>query len=273
MSLPFQQTLSPLAAAATGSDPFGLGGQQIMPGGRTPIEPTGVTPTSQTPTAPTPPTVSSSTPPSSSTSNNAPNPNDPLSNYGGYDLTTDPVLQMVQASTTAANSMAQATALRQQEQLLLAYGDPTLASAVLGANDPIVAALQKGNPESTLSMLGRQHDQQVTNFDTGLDPSLTFSGYRVKQEGLLNQNYLDALANAAASVQTGLGGIGDNLNNALAGDNTTLQNAIADAYARAVAAALTNPPAPDAPPTYTPPGPGDLDPWLAAYLARTGGGS
>lgn len=162
--------------------------------------------------------------------------------YSQYDLNSDPVLQQVNAITALADQNAQAAALRNREQLLLNYGDPALTASLLGANDPYVQAAGQ-NQESTLAQLLRSYHHGLQNFDTNLDPSLAFSGYRVGQEGLIGQSYQDTLAQAAAGIQSGLGGITDQLNHQLEADNAQRAQALADAYQRAVQNALANPPA------------------------------
>lgn len=161
---------------------------------------------------------------------------------GQYDLSADPVLQQVQAAVTLGDQQANTQALKARAQLLLQYGDPTLAATILGANDPMVKAAG-ANPESTLSLLKRGYSQGLANFDNTLDPSLIFSGARIHGEGLLGQDYQDRLAQAAASVQAGLSGINDNLSSALMSDRDRLNAALADAYNRELQNALANPPA------------------------------
>jgi hypothetical protein len=161
---------------------------------------------------------------------------------GQYDLSADPVLQQVQASIERANADAGASALRNREQDLEQYGDSGLASSVLGAHDPMVQAAGQ-NQESTLALLKRGYEQGLSNFDNNLDPSLLFSGARIKDEGLLGQDYQDRKSAAAAQIQSELGSITDAYNNAIEGNQGTLDNALADAYARAVQSALLNPPA------------------------------
>lgn len=161
---------------------------------------------------------------------------------GQYDLSADPVLQQIQASIARANADAGASALRAREQDLLQYGDSGLAASVLGANDPMVQAAGQ-NQESTLALLKRGYDQGLWNLDNTMDPSLAFSGARIKGEGQLGQGYQDRKAAAAAQIQAELGQITDAYNNALEGNQSQLDSALADAYARAVQAALTNPPA------------------------------
>lgn len=189
------------------------------------------------PSMPSIPKPPSSTPPSPSTSNNAPG-------GGGsgsapppsFDLNADPVLQQVQAQMASSNSMAQSSALSQEEQALLQLGDPALAASILGANDPMLAAIGN-NPESQYAQLHRQYGQQLRQFDTTIDPSLVNSGYRVEQEGNMAQGLQDALSQAASGFQNQYQGIQNQLAQTLAGNADTLSQAWSDAYNRAIARA------------------------------------
>jgi hypothetical protein len=106
-----------------------------------------------------------------------------------------------------------------------------------------MVAAAGANPESTLARLKRGYDQGLWSYDNTLDPSLLYSGARIRGEGDLGQGYQDNLASAAAAIQSQLGGINDSLNAALGADADKVSGAYADAYNRAVAAALANPPA------------------------------
>lgn len=154
-----------------------------------------------------------------------------------FDLQTDPALQRVNALAGLSDQQANAQALQERQQQLLQYGDPTLAAAVLGQNDPTVTAAGQ-NQESQIAMLGRQRDKNLHDFETQLDPSLTFSGYKVGQEQQLGQAYQDALAQAAAGVQGNLGSITGDLNAALAQNNTNRENALSQAEANQMALIL-----------------------------------
>lgn len=147
-----------------------------------------------------------------------------------FNLQTDPALQQVNALMGMSDQQAQASALKQRQQQLLAYGDPSLAAAVLGQTDPTVQAAAQ-NQESDLAMLARQRDQNLRNFENQLDPSLVFSGYRVGQEQQLGQAYQDALAQAAAGINQNLDQITGNLNSALQQNQTSRANALSQAEA------------------------------------------
>lgn len=154
-----------------------------------------------------------------------------------FDLQTDPALQQVNALAGLSDQQATAQAMKERQQQLLQYGDPRLAAAVLGQNDPFVQAAGQ-NQESQLAMLGRQRDQSLHDFESQLDPSLTFSGYKVGQEQKLGQAYQDALAQAAAGVEGNLDQITGNLNSALQQNTTNRANALSQAEANQMALIL-----------------------------------
>lgn len=254
---------SPLVSAAAGaSNPFGLpgagrantsglGGYQGYQLINPPQQPRGQAPQkspTQTPVIPIP-----ITPATTPGSEGAPT---PTAGQFSFNLQTDPALQQVNAMVGLSDQQAQAQALKERQQLLLQYGDPTLASAVLGANDPTARAAAL-NQESDLAQLGRQRDQNVQQFEQQLDPSLTFSGYKVGQEKLLGQAYQDALAKAAAGVQSNLDTINGNLNQELSQNQFQQGNALEQAYAQELQMILagqagggTPPPTPWTPSPY-----------------------
>lgn len=191
---------------------------------------------------PTPPTPSSAKPPSSSTSNNAPSSSAGPQAQTLFDPAADPVYQQVQAQMAAANSQAQSLALSQEEQELLNLGDPALAQAMLGANDPMISAIGN-NPESQYAQLARQYQQQLQQFNETIDPSLVDSGYRVLQDTNMAQALQDARAAAASQAQSQIQQYMDQSAATQAGDANTLSQALADAYNRYVQQYLNNPPA------------------------------
>lgn len=237
---------SPLAFAAAGrpspSDPFGLfgggaasrtsglGGYQGFQLLNPPVSSAQKTPT-QNAVIPLPATAAT-TPGAEAAAT-------PAAGQFQFNLQTDPALQQIQAMVGLSDQQAQAQALKERQQLLLSYGDPKLAAAVLGKNDPTVTAAGQ-NQESDLAQLTRQDAQNVKGFETQLDPSLTFSGYKVGQEQQIGQNYQDALAKAAAGVQGSLDSITGNLNAVLQQNRMQEANAYANAWAAEVAAAAAN---------------------------------
>lgn len=242
-----RQPVGPLAMAAAGAgapspqDPFGLlsvphAGQAVIPELSSQNQPAAHTVAQQQPQAPMPMVVPQATTPGAAA---APTPS--TSGFQ-FDLNTDPALQAVKIDTGQSDAQAQAAALAAKQQALVDYGDQGLAASVLGANDPFTQAAAQ-NQESTLAQLGRQRDQALSSFETQLDPSLTFSGYKIKQENQLGQNYQDTLAKAAAAIRNQLSGIGSQLSSALGQNKMTRDQALAQARDAAIAAALANPPA------------------------------
>jgi hypothetical protein len=186
-----------------------------------------------------------------------------------YDLATDPGLQQIQSLVGMSNEQAQAGALKQRQNLVLAYGDPGVAGAVLGADDPIAAAAAQ-NPTSTVAQLGQSRDRNLKTLDDQLNAdNLDYSGYRINQEQQAGQDYQNALAQAAAGLNSNLDQVGSNLTAALSGNNGQLVQGINDASNRAAAAATSSGVDPGAiPPSGDPTDPANE----AAAAAATPGG-
>lgn len=156
-----------------------------------------------------------------------------------YDINTDPALQQIRSLAGLSSDQAKAGALKQREDLLLAYGDPTVAASVLGANDPIVQAAGQ-NPTSTVHQLGEQRDRNLKTLDDALNTAnLGYSGYRVTQETQAGQDYQNALAQAAQQLQGNLGTVDSNLQSVLATNNNQIAQGILDAANRAAQQAAT----------------------------------
>lgn len=157
---------------------------------------------------------------------------------GGYDLNTDPALQQISALTGLNDEQANAAALKQRQQLLLGYGDPNLIRQTLG--DENLASAAAGSPTSTIASLGQQRERNQKSFTDALVPqNLLYSGYRVTQEEQAAQDFQNALAQAAAGVNTGLDTISGNLSGALASNQHTRITAEQEARDRAIQAAIT----------------------------------
>lgn len=229
-------SLALAAASPTYQNPFGLNttGRGVPTG---PLTPDGLMtppqkPAGQTGTGTAPPMVMPLPTTPATTPGAAAAPTATMNT--SFDLQTDPALQQVNAIAGLSDQQATAQALKERQQQLLQYGDPRLAAAVLGQNDPFVQAAGQ-NQESDLAMLGRERDQNLHQFETQLDPSLTFSGYRVGQEQQLGQAYQDALAKAASGVQGNLDSITGQLNAALAQNNVNRMNGLSAAEANQLA--------------------------------------
>lgn len=181
-----------------------------------------------------------------------------------YDINTDPSLQATTAFTGMGDQQAQAAALKAKQQLLLGYGDSGLTQSVLG--DTNLAQAAAGNPTSTLANLSQQRDRNTKTLTEGLNQNnLLYSGYRVNQEQQAGQDYQNALANAAAGVNSNLDTISGNLSSALAGNQQTRIQAEQAARDRAVAAAIA---------TGGPGGTGTVsDPGAPASVDQSSGGA
>lgn len=149
-----------------------------------------------------------------------------------FDINTDPALQKQNSYIGMNDTMAQSQALKAKQQELLGYGDPKLAAALFGPDDPFVQAAAK-NPTSTLAQLGQQHDRGLTDMTENFNKSnLAYSGARVKGETQFGQDFQNALSQAAAAVNQNLSGIDSQLSQALAAGNQSRVTALGDAYGR-----------------------------------------
>jgi hypothetical protein len=155
-----------------------------------------------------------------------------------YDISTDPALKQIQSLAGLSDQQAQAGALQQRQDLLLSYGDPTLAASVLGPTDPIVTAAAQ-NPTSTVAQLGQQRDRNLKTLEDQLNAAnLGYSGYKVTQETQAGQDFQNALAQAAAQLNQNLGGVDSTLAQALAANNEQRVQGINSAADRAAQQAM-----------------------------------
>lgn len=149
-----------------------------------------------------------------------------------YDINTDPAYQQAQALVGLSNEQAAAAAQKQIKDLLVAYGDPALATQLGLGGD--IAKAAGGNPNSTTAQLRTQRDRNLKNLEDQLNSAnLSYSGYRVSQEKQAAQDYQNALAQAAAQVQAQIGQIQDQLNQAYQANNMQLYQAAQAAAANA----------------------------------------
>ncbi len=150
-----------------------------------------------------------------------------------YDYTTDPILQQIMASQQMAISQAQAQALAQQKQTLIAYGDPGLAMSLL--NDKLTADAAAGNSTSTLAQLAAANASNVRGTNSAENKAnLFYSSDRGYQLGLAQQAYLQNQSDASNAVQGTLGGISANLLAAEQAAWNAEAQAQEDAYNRAL---------------------------------------
>jgi hypothetical protein len=131
-----------------------------------------------------------------------------------YDINTDPALQETVAFTGLNDQQATAAAEKQKRDLALAYGDENLARTV-GGDTLAQAAAQ--NPLSTRARLGQQRDQGIRDLTEFHNKNNTFyGGARIVDEQQSGQDYQNALAEAAAGVNQGIGNVSSQLAQALA---------------------------------------------------------
>jgi hypothetical protein len=194
-------------------------------------------------------------------------PHAPADAYQGVSYGDDPILAQVRTIGQAQvpDAIAQADAAR--KQLLIAYGDPSVANQTIfggkgfslpgiaggpdftiadtsHTGDQSTAEAAKQNPFSTLMQLQRAHTQQGQNIDNSLnDQGLFFSGTRVKALQDEATNYQQQLANAYSTLLSDMGGIDSQLQGAYQTAGQQQMQAEQDAYLRALAAAAQNPPA------------------------------
>jgi hypothetical protein len=144
---------------------------------------------------------------------------------------SDPILQQIQALGQQNQASAEAGALAQRQQALIAFGyDPTLGGEYGDANTQ--AAAQQ-NPFSVLKNLQRQHEQRQTSLNENLNKAnLWFSGYRGTQLQNEGTQYLSEQASANQALQGSLGGIAANLLAARQSGQQQVQQGEQDAYTR-----------------------------------------
>lgn len=193
------------------------------------------------------------------------------------DYSNDPILAQVRllGQQTVPDALAQADAAR--KQLLIAYGDPSLArSAVFGGKgfslpgiaggpdytvadtshtgDENTALAAQQNPFSTLGRLSHAHGLNQANVDNQMvDAGLYASGARVKALTEEERAYQQDQADAYASAVSALGQIDSGVGGAYRTEGQRQIDAETAAWIRAATAAADNPPAtgpagPGAPP-------------------------
>lgn len=151
-----------------------------------------------------------------------------------FDLSSDPVLAQIKTLADKSVADAQTGALDAKKQALIRFGDPTLATSLLGDTNTAAAAGQ--NPDSTLAQLLFQHQQQDQGIDQASNANNTFYGSaHANQLGDEAKNYELNRANAQNALY-------DLLTQADQGVSAAEQNAqgqyiaaLPDAYSRAIA--------------------------------------
>lgn len=154
-----------------------------------------------------------------------------------FDYRTDPILQEINALSTATRQDAETGALSLRKQIANKYGDAQYARNVL--HDEATATAAEQNPYSVFAQLKQMYDSGALNFGEAANKdNLFYSGARIKgQQDLANQ-YQGQLAGAAGNEQDALGQIDANRLAAILGANTADINAQQQATQRAIDAAV-----------------------------------
>lgn len=158
-----------------------------------------------------------------------------------FDYTTDPTLQAMLAGGAKDETDADAQALAARRSVLGQYGDPNLASSVLGAGDPTLGSISD-NPDtstSTLARLKRTYGQTVHDSEDAMNTgNLFYGGARIKKLGDLAHDEQTQEADANTAVKQALDQIGATLGSTKAGLRDRRASAEGDAASRSAQAAI-----------------------------------
>lgn len=193
----------------------------------------------------------------------------PAGGPGLSDLSTDPILQQIQAAGVQAVQDARSAAMRNAENALIGYGSTTVPESIRSAYaadqaDPILAALTdsataqaaQANPDSTLMRLQGQNVQNEAHLNQGDNAAnLFYSSTRGNDLGNLANTYRSAQNDAAASLGGLLGGQEQNVLGAQAQAQANYLNALEGAWSRwmSMHPPGAGPPPPDGTSPSTPP--------------------
>lgn len=174
---------------------------------------------------------------------------------GQTSIDTDPALVQIRAANARNLGQAQAAALEGRRKALQDFGDPLLASSLLGANDPTLASISSDPEKSTsvMARLARTYQARTKQNEEQLNQgNLWYSGYRGNVLKGIAQDQATDTADATSNVNNALAQIGAAL--------LQQQNAATDAEAKGVidagarGAASGNGGGGGTPPADTPPG-------------------
>jgi len=155
---------------------------------------------------------------------------------GGYDYSSDPVLQQIRALAGQTEADVTAGGLAAKKRLFLQRGAGDLARSLLG--DEATALVAEQNPFSTRAQIKQGYERGVADLDESLNRSnLFYSGYRGDQMGRAAQDYQAALAQDNQQVNDTLGQINSGVAQALFDAQMRRAQAEADAQAGAAAEA------------------------------------
>jgi hypothetical protein len=152
-----------------------------------------------------------------------------------FDLSTDPVLQQMQAMAQNQRAQAESGALKLRKQLAVDYGDSAYGNTI----DSATGQAAEQNPFSILANLRTQYGRNQGNLEEDLNShNLFYGGARIKALSDALHDYQGQQAGAAGAEQNALGGIDQNRIAALMQADRDEQSAYTDAYNRQLQLAL-----------------------------------
>lgn len=173
-----------------------------------------------------------------------------------YDLSTDPIVQKIQALNTANYGQAVAGAQANAKQDLIDSGfsltdalaaHPDIAAAISGSpigsvlTDTATNLAAAGNPFSTAAGLAKTHTQNNQGINQNEnDNNLFYSSDRANQLGQESQNYLGSVSGAQGSLAAALSGLLGGLTTEQQTESQNLANTIETARENAIQNAISS---------------------------------
>jgi hypothetical protein len=162
------------------------------------------------------------------------------------DLSTDPILQMIQAAGMRNVQNARSAAMTNAENALIGYGGTSVPDSLRNAyasdqTNPILAALTDAatqqaaaaNPDSTLARLANQNTLNEARLNTGLNAAnLFYSSERGNDLGNLANSYRSSQNDAASALAGLLGQANTGVLNAQGQASSDYLNALQGAWSR-----------------------------------------
>lgn len=159
-----------------------------------------------------------------------------------FDFQSDPELARIRAEATAGRDRQLAQVREARRQALINFGSPELARAVLGNDDPTIAAIGN-NPNasnSILAQINRANEGAVDQAEAGYSSgsNLFYSGARAKGLADLAQSKVRQQADAEAQLRQQLSGFTGAEAAAEEDMRSAISGAQSGAYERAMQQAL-----------------------------------
>lgn len=213
-------------------------------------------------------------PPVTSTPGGPPTP--PAPDGSTFDPNTDPIVAAILAQNDRDRRQAHASMLAAEEQLLQAFGDPTLAASILGSGDPTIAGISsdyKLGSTSTLARLAKAYDDTVTSNEDQLNKAnLFFSGTRAKRLSDLSYQKNARLADAKTALDQAVQAQADRFNAEKQAEADRYLSGIDAAYTRWLQQHLGTGGGDKKPPDGTPPPDGKQPPPSGSSVSPQGVG-